>query len=289
MMPCFNSASTVRHALGSLLTQSVDDWEVICVDDGSTDDTAAILELAAKRDRRIRVERFTENRGRGAARQRALELATGKYLAFCDSDDWMYPQRLACEVRWMQADPHIAAVSVCGAITDERGDLIGVLRPRDGLPSVARFTEPVPPPLIFPSSMILNELAQRTGFDPAFRRSQDSDFLMRALLGRHYAISSEVLYGYSQGAAASLDRTLEGYRYRVRAHLRHAGKYPLRVARTVVETGAKMAVYRAAGTLGVADKLIQRRWSPQIDAKIAHEFEAARTAVNVATSQLFDR
>ncbi len=289
MMPCFNSASTLRMALGSLAAQTIRDWEAVCVDDGSTDDTWNILESAARKDARFKLHRFEQNKGRGAARQRALELATGTYLAFCDSDDWMYPDRLATHLRWFEADARIAAVSVAAAITDREGEIVGVQRPNGGshLPQVSSFDRPRTPPLLFPASMIVLDLAKRTGFDPAFRRSQDSDFLIRALLGRHYALSPDVLYGYSQGAYASLERTLDGYRYRVRAHLKHVRSFPLPVARTLTLTGLKMASYRAAGLFGLDGKLIERRWSHDVATEERARFETARRVVQRATEDLF--
>jgi len=283
MLPCFNSASTLPLALASLAAQTVDDWECICLDDGSTDATWDVLSEAARRDPRIKLERFTENRGRGAARQRALELARGKYLAFQDADDWSYPERFAYEVGWLEADPKIAAVTICAAITDEPDHLVGVMRPggRAQLPVVAEFDRPMLPRFIFPSSMIDTALAQATGFDPAFRRSQDSDFLIRALLGRHYALGSEIHYAYSQASAATLERTLEGYAFRIRSHLRHVRAYPLDVARTVGATAAKMMVYRAAAALGRDRTLIEQRWGPA-DSEAQRGFEAALAAVTRA-------
>lgn len=289
MVPCFNSAETVQLALGSLAAQTVSDWEAVCIDDGSKDTTWSVLEDAARRDKRIKIERTVENRGRGWARQRALELATGKYLAFCDSDDWLYPGRLACQLRWFEADRHIMAVSVCAAITNGSTELVGVLRPQvdHPLPAVRMFEKPVPPPILFPSSMVDTALAKATGFDPEFRRSQDSDFLMRALLGKHYALASEVLYGYSQGTAASLERTLEGYRYRMRAHARHWREHPARVTRTIAETGVKMLAYRVAGALGKDKALIERRWNSEVDETTSREFQIALGAVQAATERLF--
>ena len=128
--------------------------------------------------------------------------------------------------------------------------------------------------------------ARATGFDPAFLRSQDSDFLIRAMLGKHYALASDVAYAYSQASAASLSRTLEGYRFRMRGHLRHVREYPLRVTRTLAETGMKMLAYRAAGLVGRDQSLIARRWGPANDA-IARDFEAALATVKAARDQLF--
>lgn len=288
MLPCFNSEVTLPLALASVIAQTLDDWECVCLDDGSSDATWNILERIHARDPRFRIVRFPVNRGRGAARQHVLELAEGTYLAFLDSDDWMYPERLAREVRWLQADDRIAAISACAAVTARPDELVGVMRPRalGPLPVVEAFNRPTPPPLLFPTSMIRTALARQTGFDPAFRRSQDSDFLIRALLGRHYALGADVLYAYSQGSAASLERTLEGYKYRIRAHARHWRTYPLRVARTLVETGAKIATYRAAGAIGVEQRLIERRWGP-VDDETRRGFDAALATVRMAEADMF--
>lgn len=288
MMPCFNAEASLPFALGSLAAQTLVDWECIALDDGSSDRTWSLLTAAAAREPRLRIERFPENRGRGAARQRILELVRGQHLAFLDSDDWMYPERLAAEVRWLEADRKIAAVSACAAITDGPDRLVGVQRPLVGqpLPVVGSFDEPIPPPLLFPTSMIRADLARKTGFDPAFKRSQDSDFLIRALLGWHYALGSEVLYAFSQASAASLTKTLDGYRFRIRAHVRHWHRYPRRVARTVAETAAKMLLFRAAALFGAEQRLIDQRWSHDVDPVTRADFERAHAVVARAAAEL---
>ncbi|MCZ7684808.1 MAG: hypothetical protein M5U28_40945 [Sandaracinaceae bacterium] len=134
--------------------------------------------------------------------------------------------------------------------------------------------------------MIRTEHARRAGFDAALRRSQDSDMLIRALLGRHYALIPDVLYAYSQGSAATLEKTLEGYRYRIRAHLKHLAVHPVRVTRTVGETLAKMAIFRVAGELGFHHHLIARRWGAT-DAETTAGFCDALRAVQRARCEFF--
>jgi glycosyltransferase involved in cell wall biosynthesis len=286
MIPCFNAAETLKLAAASLTAQTIDDWECICLDDGSSDATWDVLCELRARDSRFRIERFAENRGRGAARQRILELITGKYLAFQDADDWSYPDRFEHEMSWLELDAHIAMVSACAAVTRE-DEPIGVFRPRPGsaLPCVLEFDRPVPPPMLFPSSMIRADLAKQTGFDTAFRRSQDSDFVLRAVLGKHLALTSRVVYSYSS-AASTLAATLEGYKYRLRSHLRHWRAHPIRVTRTLVETTAKIAAYRGAAVVGAEQRLIERRFFP-IDQEIIAGFEAARATVCSAAARLF--
>ncbi|MBW2404888.1 MAG: glycosyltransferase family 2 protein, partial [Deltaproteobacteria bacterium] len=75
MMPCFNAEQTLPMALASLRAQSHEDWEAVVVDDGSSDGTWDVLHDLG--EPRLRFERFDTNRGRGAARQRCLEMARG--------------------------------------------------------------------------------------------------------------------------------------------------------------------------------------------------------------------
>ncbi|MCC6217528.1 MAG: glycosyltransferase family 2 protein [Polyangiaceae bacterium] len=288
MLPCYRAAATLPMALASVVAQTHPDWECVCVDDGSDDTTWELLERARGVDARFRTERFARNRGRGAARQRCLELARGEYLAFLDSDDWLYPEKLSRQVAVLEAQPELALVSAGVLITDERdravGQLRGGARPGREL-TVASFDRPEPPRFSFPPSLLRLDVARAAGFDVELRRSQDSDFLIRALLGRRYGVLHEILYAYSQGAAATRAKTIEGYRYRIRSHLRHGRRHPLRVARTVAETALKLALYQAAGERG-ARWLIERRWQP-LERAEAGRFEAARAVVAGRRRELF--
>ena len=93
IIPAYNAAAFLNCCLDSLLAQSFPDWEAICVDDGSTDGTAALLEHYAARDSRFRVV-HQANAGVSAARNNALEQARGTFLLFVDSDDSLHPQTM---------------------------------------------------------------------------------------------------------------------------------------------------------------------------------------------------
>ena len=86
IIPVYNAERYLRRCLDSVLAQTLREFEVICVDDGSTDGSAAILAEYAAKDTRVRV-RTQENRGQGAARNRGLEVARGDSLCFVDADD----------------------------------------------------------------------------------------------------------------------------------------------------------------------------------------------------------
>lgn len=86
IMPVYNTEKYLKESINCILNQTFKDIELICVDDGSTDNSLSILEEIAKKDERISVF-HQENKGGGAARNYALTKATGKYLYFMDSDD----------------------------------------------------------------------------------------------------------------------------------------------------------------------------------------------------------
>ena len=107
IIPCFNHGRFLRHAADSVLAQTLADIELIIVDDGSTDDTPAVL--AGLDDRRVRTCR-TSNRGVSAARNAGLDMVRGEFVAFLDADDLWEPDKLARQVAIMDAEPDVTLV-----------------------------------------------------------------------------------------------------------------------------------------------------------------------------------
>lgn len=109
-MPAYNAAAHLREAVDSILAQSFEDFELLVVDDGSTDSTLALAQSIG--DKRIRVERLPANKGRATARNMALGRARGRYLAWMDADDIAMPHRLEVQHACLEAHPQI---HICGA------------------------------------------------------------------------------------------------------------------------------------------------------------------------------
>lgn len=102
IMPVYNAQRTLARALQSLYSQTYAEWECICVDDGSTDGSSALLDEAAKHDSRIRVI-HQANGGVSAARNAALSHVAGAYVTFLDADDEFEPTAFECMVRVLGA------------------------------------------------------------------------------------------------------------------------------------------------------------------------------------------
>ena len=89
IMPVYNSEMYLETAIISVLMQSFTDFELICIDDGSTDSSLEILERFSASDSRIKVFRNNSNKGAAYSRNRGIEIAHGHYIFFLDSDDWI--------------------------------------------------------------------------------------------------------------------------------------------------------------------------------------------------------
>lgn len=98
IIPCFNGANLVERAIDSALAQAAVDVDVIVVDDGSADDTAATVGRLLAREPRLRLICLGSNNGPAHARNVGLAQATGRYLAFLDHDDWWVPGKLRRQI-----------------------------------------------------------------------------------------------------------------------------------------------------------------------------------------------
>ena len=112
IMPCFNAAAYLSDSVGSVLAQSRPDWELIIVDDGSTDSSSRELQKLAAKDTRIQVF-HQRNAGATAARNRALLEAHGTYIAFLDADDTWHPQFLEL-MEFALDNDRGAGIAYCG-------------------------------------------------------------------------------------------------------------------------------------------------------------------------------
>lgn len=190
LLPMHNAARFLRPALDSILAQTFGDWELIVIDDASTDDSLSIVRDYD--DNRLRLLRNENNVGIAASLNRGWDDARGELIARMDADDISLPERLAKQVSYMQAQPDVA---VCGALAldiDEQGELVA---PR--IVPHGRFVQLFfwrPSPIIHPLAMIRNRAEWR--YDAGVQTAQDFDLWLR--IGRRHRLDNlpEVLLHY---------------------------------------------------------------------------------------------
>ena len=102
IMPAYNCERTAREAIASVLSQTVLDWELIIIDDYSSDKTMSIVREESQKDKRIHVLRNKVNSGVAVTRNRGLDLAIGQYISFIDSDDLWEPDKLEKQIKCIE-------------------------------------------------------------------------------------------------------------------------------------------------------------------------------------------
>ena len=205
VVPAYNAAETIQETLASIQAQTVPNWEAIVVNDGSTDETEAIVQEIAAQDSRIRL--FSQsNQGVSAARNTAISHVRYDWLGFLDADDWLAPQYVERMTAALAADPSLDAVH-CGirrlepdgqTIFDDRY----APSETDLFPVFA-----VHCPFMLHSCIFRKRLAEEIGgFDTSFRNAADWDFWQRlARTGTRFGAVKEVL-GFYRIQANSLSR-----------------------------------------------------------------------------------
>lgn len=134
--PCYNSNQYIYETVHSVLKQTYTDWELLITDDCSTDNTWNIINDFSKKDRRIKIYKLSENSGAGAARNNSIKHATGRFIAFCDSDDQWMPDKLEKQIKFMLENDLALSFSSYEVI-DEEGNNVGQVK---ALPKVSYKT-----------------------------------------------------------------------------------------------------------------------------------------------------
>lgn len=124
-MAAYNAAPYIETAIRSVLSQTFGDFELIVYNDGSTDETAAIVRQFS--DARICLLDYSENKGIAVARQSLLEAATGPYVAILDSDDISLSHRLETQIRFLEANPEVVLCGGNAVLIDREGNETGGL------------------------------------------------------------------------------------------------------------------------------------------------------------------
>jgi len=126
IMPSYNSSKYISESITSIIEQDYPFWELLIVDDGSKDNTVQIIKEWQDRDRRIRFEMNSVNSGAAFSRNRGIKMAKGKYIAFLDSDDLWYENKLSTQLRFME-DNNIAFSFASYTKIDENGKHKGLI------------------------------------------------------------------------------------------------------------------------------------------------------------------
>lgn len=205
LIPCRNGARTLTLALRSVLDQTYTDFEVLFLNDGSTDDSEDIAR--SFEDVRIRILGDKTCRGLSRRLNEGVVFSRGVYVARMDVDDISFPERFARQVAFLEANPEVDLVGCRALVFRDSGEMVGLLPAALNHASLCAHpwrNIPLPHP---------TWMGRRSWFEghvyriPEVHRAEDQELLLRSYLDSQYACLNDVLLGYRQGPF-QLQRTL---------------------------------------------------------------------------------
>ena len=222
LLPVYNAGPALLPAVWSILGQSLRDWELLVLDDASTDSAIAPVERIA--DERVRIVRDPVRRGLAGRLNKGIELANGSYFARMDQDDIAFPERMQRQIEFLQRHDEVDLLGTRALVFSERGEALGLLPFWQNHESICRrpwlgFQLP------HPTWMGRADWFRRHRYwMPEPKRAEDQDLLLRAYATSRFACLPEVLLGYRISAAGLgkiLAARMSASRAQLRTHLRN--------------------------------------------------------------------
>lgn len=203
VVPVYNAAGFIKETIGSVKRQTYTDWELLLVDDCSSDESVALMEEEAAHDPRIRVIRQPQNMGAAAARNRGVQEAKGRYLAYLDADDLWRDDRLSSCLAFIE-EKKVAFVFSGYEFADENGRGLGkIVR----VPACLTYAQALKNTTIFTSTVLfdLEKIPKDLVSMPRIK-SEDTATWWRILRNGYTAYGLDrnlVLYRRSAGTLSS--------------------------------------------------------------------------------------
>lgn len=205
LLPVYNAAPFLQATLDSILAQTFTDFELLAIDDGSSDDGSAILKACS--DPRLRIITHARNRGLIASLNEGIEGTRGRYIARMDADDLMLPERLARQVTFLDTHPDVAAVAAFVETMNAEGEVTGVWDIDRATPDEASVAAMLPRTncIAHPTVMLRRSALGDLRYDPRQHGAEDWDLWLRMRSrGLRIAKLPEVLLQYRQHAGSMM-------------------------------------------------------------------------------------
>lgn len=208
LMPCYNAMPYLVDALDSIINQSYSNLEIICINDGSSDETGQILDNYALKDKRIKVVHNERNIKLISSLNKGIDLANGEYIARMDADDIAALNRIEVELNYMMENPYIDIIS-CGLwVISEDGKIISKIIPRQNTALACFFASFFYVPIGHPELLVKTKVLKENNFmnDEVALHTEDYELWSR-LLRKGYALQNmSVLLHYFRINSQSVSR-----------------------------------------------------------------------------------
>ncbi|MFK5879322.1 MAG: glycosyltransferase [Flavobacteriaceae bacterium] len=258
-IPFYNSEKFLVDAIKSVVNQTYSYWELILMDDGSTDSSLAIAHEFESKDSRIKVISDGINTGLPSRLNKLSKLANGAYYARMDADDIMFPNRIEDQIKYLIEHPTVDLLGAGVVAIDNDNSIIGVRK----MKSITRATLKKSlkgPWAAHPTITGKQEWFKENKYDEKLKRSQDFELWIRTVENSNFVRLSEPLLFYREASTSSIVKYFKATRFSIKIFWKAKNKIGnIGVIKLVIGSLLKLGVYSCFFIFGATNKIIEKR------------------------------
>lgn len=256
-VPFYNADKFLEYTILSMLSQTYKNWELILVDDGSSDSSLKIANYYAQKNSRIRVISDGENKKLPARLNQLISESKGDYIARMDADDIMHPERLEKQIGFLQKNQQYDLVS-SGLISINNQNEVKGFRCVSQL--YDEFSSPnLSYPIVHPSVMARKSWYERNQYSLAYPRAEDFELWTRAIKSKDFkmAVLPDLLLYYREEGNLSIDKIINSYKDTLKIYSKHHSSSNIDIE--VLKLNFKIIISKLFYYTGNLQKLAMRR------------------------------
>ncbi len=264
-IPFYNSDKYLAAAIKSVLNQSYENWSLVLLDDGSTDDSLKIAKDYEQADPRITAISDGQNRGLPARLNELTRLSDGVFYARMDADDIMHPNRIENQIKHLVENPSIDVVGSGLISIDNNNDIIGI---RKGVGKKTYTLKDITGGgwCVHPTVTGKTEWFKKHPYDEALKRAQDYDLWIRTVESSAFARLEYPYLYYREASTPTLSKVIKANKYSILIYWKNFSTLGIfRSVKLTFLSILKPIIYLVFEILGKTSKLIERRSVPLDD------------------------
>lgn len=261
-IPFFNAELYFEDAIKSVLQQSFQDWELILVDDGSTDRSLEIAKKFANKDSRIRVISDGKNKKLPTRLNQIIQESQYEYIARMDADDLMHPDRLKIQLDFLEKNKEFDLVSTGVVSINDKNQVRGIRRLREIYTDFSEVKRHYP--IVHASILAKRDWYLRNKYDQSLPRTEDFELWCRTISNNDLklAVLPEALYYYREEGLVTAEKMKRSYRDGIKVYKQYAVKPNLKI---LVSSRIKILTIDFLNCFGLLQNLIKIRNRKSVD------------------------
>ncbi|MEN8358237.1 glycosyltransferase family 2 protein [Acinetobacter towneri] len=261
-IPFFNAEPYLADAIKSVIQQSFEDWELILVNDGSSDSSLKIAESFAKKDNRIRVISDGLNKKLPYRLNQIIDESKGEYIARMDADDLMHPDRIKIQLDFLEKNKEFDLVSTGLVSINDKNQVRGIRCLREIYTDFSEVKRHYP--IVHASILAKRDWYLRNKYDQSLPRTEDFELWCRTISNNDLklAVLPEALYYYREEGLVTAEKMKRSYRDGIKVYKQYAVKPTLKV---LFSSRVKILTIDFLNCFGLLQNIIKIRNRKSVD------------------------